>query len=137
MLSRTRDELRAIRRTLWERARLPTKEHLHVDRVDVLDAGGWRPNGDGSTAIFQIAITTAVSNGHDVTSSIEILVSRDGWRLAAEVTALNDAEVVLWRRPSLAGDSVDDLEVALLSTASQLVAETLKQDFSRSAATLE
>ena len=136
MVSSARDSLRAIRMTLWERSLTPTKEHLHVDRVQV-DPNGYHMDPEGATTLLGIWIAISITKDHEVTSGVELLIEPDKWLVDAEVTALHpseDGQIVLWRAPSNMGSGTDALEAALLSAVQQVVSTTLELDLTRTTA---
>jgi hypothetical protein len=122
-----RDELRAIRSALWASAFRPTKEVLHVDRIDT-HPGGWSADPAGEVVVFEISVDTTMPDGHDIESTVSLLLSPDGWRVETEVTALNDAVTILWRGSPVSGAVMEELAPTLLASARQVVESTLSLD---------
>lgn len=129
-VARARQILATARPQIWQKARLPTAEHLSIVKASA-DRGPWREwNLSGpESVIVRLSLETLLVDGRRLTSCLDVVTSPTRWLALPYIMLADQPPQLVWAGPTTELDESAGFAGFVDSAASNLVKATLELDF--------
>jgi hypothetical protein len=129
-VTRARERLASARPAIWEKARLPTAEHMAVLRI-VPEVNPSRPgNGpDAEHIAIRVSLDTHLKDGRRLISCVDVSASPRRWRVQPYITLTDSGDSLFWEGQALERDDSSGFADAVDAATNGLLDATLSLDF--------
>lgn len=127
--TRARQRLAVARPLIWDKARLPTAEHVAILRSSAAGDRGRPPGADAEVISIRVSLETLLKDGRRLASCVDLVAEPQRWRVRPYIVLGDAAERPLWEGQAIDQEDSTGFADAVDSAAYALLEATLNLDF--------